>query len=595
MPSRAVILALGLGAAVSADPDPGFVCIGCTLIKSLALEGAFNNSETHLFTALDTFVTSQSLNADGKTPDEICKNAGLCLNETCAFYDPAFGPAWEDVVIPGPQPDWPVQAPAPVQAASAAAAEVATAASAAAELGEADLRASLARVGSWLAGRGALAADEAGSLVERRSLREVDGCNRTDVSCILTRFGSLHIPLFDGDGDRFSDHDTLRGAHWRGRDCDNKDPRVHPGRKAASGGGDAQDHDCNGVSGVDPATGVGYEEQWCGGVERRGLAILGDSATAHFHVPPTWLTASGWSASTVLNAASLTLAEDELDVPACSWGTAVDPDVARCPYMPPASVPTVDSLYLRLRARNRCNHRDFQNVGVNGARVTSSMGLVESLARDGAADHPLLVVFALIGNDVCNGHPGSEHMTTVEDFQAAALASLTALDAKLPTGSTVLALSLVDGRVIWNATSAEQHPVGSSYPQLYHFLDCSGEVNPCWGWLNSDPAWRDFTSERAFNLSATYDVLAAEESFANFNLLHYTPDWPKLFADYAATGGDPYDLIEKTDGFHPSQLGQTLLAGDIWAWLEATHPEALGPVNPFNDLIDATFGDQGGH
>ena len=51
--------------------------------------------------------------------------------------------------------------------------------------------------------------------------------------------------------------------------------------------------------------------------------------------------------------------------------------------------------------------------------------------------------------------------------------------------------------------------------------------------LNSDPAWRDFTSERAFNLSATYDALVEEETFENLTLLHYTPDWPKLFADYA--------------------------------------------------------------
>ncbi len=27
----------------------------------------------------------------------------------------------------------------------------------------------------------------------------------------------------------------------------------------------------------------------------------------------------------------------------------------------------VDSVYLRLRERNRCNHRDYQNICVNGA------------------------------------------------------------------------------------------------------------------------------------------------------------------------------------------------------------------------------------
>ena len=29
------------------------------------------------------------------------------------------------------------------------------------------------------------------------------------------------------------------------------------------------------------------------------------------------------------------------------------------------------SIYQRLRERNLCNHRDFQNIGVNGARTTS--------------------------------------------------------------------------------------------------------------------------------------------------------------------------------------------------------------------------------
>lgn len=49
------------------------------------------------------------------------------------------------------------------------------------------------------------------------------------------------------------------------------------------------------------------------------------------------------------------------------------------------------------------------------------------------------------------------------------------------------------------------------------------------------------------------------------------------------------DLIEKADGFHPSQAGNALFATQFFAWLEAEHPEALGPVNPHNDEIDALF------
>jgi acyloxyacyl hydrolase len=49
---------------------------------------------------------------------------------------------------------------------------------------------------------------------------------------------------------------------------------------------------------------------------------------------------------------------------------------------------------------------------------------------------------------------------------------------------------------------------------------------------------------------------------------------------------------EPTDGFHPSQAGNALFAQKFWQWLEAEHPEALGPVNPHNDEIARLFPDQ---
>ena len=55
---------------------------------------------------------------------------------------------------------------------------------------------------------------------------------------------------------------------------------------------------------------------------------------------------------------------------------------------------------------NACNHRDFQNVGVNGARSTAALPLVDSAHRNQETDHPVLGIYSLIGNDVCNGHPG---------------------------------------------------------------------------------------------------------------------------------------------------------------------------------------------
>ena len=49
-------------------------------------------------------------------------------------------------------------------------------------------------------------------------------------------------------------------------------------------------------------------------------------------------------------------------------------------------------------------NQDFQNIGVNGARMTSASGLVDAMARHPDTDAPALVWLTLLGNDVCNGH-----------------------------------------------------------------------------------------------------------------------------------------------------------------------------------------------
>ena len=65
---------------------------------------------------------------------------------------------------------------------------------------------------------------------------------------------------------------------------------------------------------------------------------------------------------------------NEADWPQCSWSTGVNNQTA-CPASTlPANV-TAQSLYARMVERNRCAHRDFQNIGVNGARMCVSRGL----------------------------------------------------------------------------------------------------------------------------------------------------------------------------------------------------------------------------
>ena len=104
----------------------------------------------------------------------------------------------------------------------------------------------------------------------------------------LSGFANEHLPLFDIDGDKFSDWKTLRGASWRGRDCDDIKKSIYPGRKNSTWPAEV-DHNCNGIFGVN-AQGESFEELLCSGTKYYGQAILGDSAAAHFHVPPEWVT-----------------------------------------------------------------------------------------------------------------------------------------------------------------------------------------------------------------------------------------------------------------------------------------------------------------
>lgn len=59
------------------------------------------------------------------------------------------------------------------------------------------------------------------------------------------------------------------------------------------------------------------------------------------------------------------------------------------------------------------------------------------MAREQKEDQPVMLAYALIGNDVCNGHFGTSHMTTPQDFYLNVLDSLVFLNSSLPFGSHV--------------------------------------------------------------------------------------------------------------------------------------------------------------
>jgi hypothetical protein len=280
------------------------------------------------------------------------------------------------------------------------------------------------------------------ALIKGDSVGDYEPCG-FNISCKINAI-SNHLPLQDVDGDRYSGFSrALRGSDWRGIDCNEQRNDVYPGRASMPHDLDhTVDHNCNGIFGLNE-TGA-FEDLFCANSESRGLIMLGDSATAHFHIPPQWVTAQGWN----LNG-FLPMALDEIDQPHCSWGTG-HAALEQCPHqnLIPNLNNEITSIYTQLRARNRCNHNDYQNIGVNGARVTSSDKLVKAMARQQTVDKPALVWFALIGNDVCNGHPGFGSMTQPDEFYEKAMESFNKLDSLLPPNSHVISMALFDGKFL---------------------------------------------------------------------------------------------------------------------------------------------------
>lgn len=420
-----------------------------------------------------------------------------------------------------------------------------------------------------------------------------DLCNISVVKPIcdlINRFGNDHLPVDDVDGDYFSDLETFRGTSWRGKDCNDFDADVHPGRRTTD---DAVfDSNCNGIFGVDGDTGQTYEEKWCKETGQMGTVLLGDSAGAHFHIPPEWLTSSELSEEVFKDL--FFILENELDWPMLSSATAYKNStwpVIRGP---------VDSTYLRLREINRCNHRDYQNIAVNGARASAMADtIVKSFARDGVKDNPVFLVFALIGNDVCNGHHDSSHMTTPTEFYQKNLETFRYVDSKVAPGSVLIANGLVDGRILYNSLHNRTHPVGSlhndvTYATVYDYLNCL-DISPCFGWLNSNETWRNFTTERALQLNQALRDLVANETFQNFKAYYFDPPVSLVFQYWEKHGGEAWQLIEPVDGFHPNQIANDLNTKISWELYRNYTPEVIPPINPYNDLIAKKFGDQGGY
>lgn len=79
--------------------------------------------------------------------------------------------------------------------------------------------------------------------------------------------------------------------------------------------------------------------------------------------------------------------------------------------------------------------------------------------------------------DVCNGHPGTDHMTTPQEFYVNVMGALKLLDQWVAPESHVVFVGLVDGRILYNTVGERIHPIGSlnndvKYKDFYDFLNC---------------------------------------------------------------------------------------------------------------------------
>ena len=136
-----------------------------------------------------------------------------------------------------------------------------------------------------------------------------------EICQLIANVTKNHIPLVDLDGDRFGTASSLRGSSWRGKDCNDFSRSIRPGGHTVNG--DALlDGNCNGIFGMDSRTGRPWEEQLCDDKQRLGIAVLGDSISAHFHLPEQWLDARQLSVDVFDHL--LFIIENELDWPQLS-------------------------------------------------------------------------------------------------------------------------------------------------------------------------------------------------------------------------------------------------------------------------------------
>jgi hypothetical protein len=77
--------------------------------------------------------------------------------------------------------------------------------------------------------------------------------------------------------------------------------------------------------------------------------------------------------------------------------------------------------------------------------------------RNQTLDQPMLLIYNLAGNDVCNGHAGFDHMTKPQEFYDNVKKSLDYMDTILPNNSFILFIGQVQGLTVYETIKEVLH------------------------------------------------------------------------------------------------------------------------------------------
>ena len=113
--------------------------------------------------------------------------------------------------------------------------------------------------------------------------------------------------------------------------------------------------------------------------------------------------------------------------------------------------------------------------------------------------------------------------------------------------------------------------------------------------MTSNSTVRRLTTKRARQLTRVLEHMSKKLKFDSFDLHFVENPFKKVISDWLDEGGELWELLEPVDSLHPTQAAQPLIADALWSVMEKEMPDALGPRNHRNDLIQAMFGNQNGH